>query len=278
MYGIFLIFLALVWISFATISDFRKREIPDWISYSLIVFALAYRAFVSVNAGWNFLLFGVLGFCIFFVVGNAMYRSGFGGGDAKLLMALGSILPFSFILYENFIILVLFLVLLLVIGAVYSFAYSIFLVLINFEKFKLSFRKEIKKYKNLLIILIGFFIISIGLSFYEQVFIILSLFLVVCPLLFVYAKSVDNFMIKTIPTRKLTIGDWLAKEVKIGKRIIKPKLTGLDKAEIILLRKYKKSIEVKDGVPFTISFLLAFLAIVWLWYSSRDLFNYNFWF
>jgi len=275
---VFLIFLSLVWVSFATISDFKKREIPDWVSYSLIAFALAYRAFVSVYAGWNFLLFGIFGFGVFFVVGNIMYRIGFGGGDAKLLMALGSILPFSSVFYENIAILGLFLVLLLAVGSVYSLFYSGLLVSVNFGKFKTSFKKEARKYKNMLIVFGGFFIILAALSFFEPFFFVFSIFLFVCPLLFIYTKSVDSLMIKTIPTRKLTIGDWLAKDIKIGKKIIKPKLTGIDETELAFLRKHKKSVEVKDGVPFTISFLLAFLVFVWLWYSFRNLFDYNFWF
>lgn len=278
MYEIFLILLAIVWISFATISDFRKREIPDWVSYSLIIFALVYRAFVSLDIGLNFLFFGMAGFGIFFVIGNIIYRIGFGGGDAKLLMALGTILPFSFIFNENVSIMILFLVLLLVSGSIYSLIYSFFIISMNLNGFKTSFRREIKRHKNLLSVIGGFFIISLALYLFEPVFLVFSIFLFVCPLLFIYTKSVDDIMIKTISTRKLTIGDWLVKEVRVRGKIVKPKLTGIDESELRLLRKYKKSIEIKDGVPFTISFLFAFLLIVWLWYSFGGLFNYNLWF
>jgi hypothetical protein len=29
-------------------SDLKKREVPNWLNFSLVVFALAYRAFYSV--------------------------------------------------------------------------------------------------------------------------------------------------------------------------------------------------------------------------------------
>lgn len=278
MYEIFLILLAFVWISFAIVSDFKKREIPDWVSYSLIIFALSYRTFVSFYTNWNFLYSGLIGFGLFFVIGNIMYRIGFGGGDTKLLMALGTILPFSFAFNENLSILVLFLVLLLVAGSIYSIIYSLFIVSMNFKRFKTSFKREVKKYRNLLLVLGGFFIISLMLYFLEPVFLVFSVFLLVCPLLFIYTKSVDDIMIKTISTRKLTIGDWLVKKVRVKGKTIEPKLTGIDELDLRLLRKYKKQVEVKNGVPFTISFLFAFLLIVWLWYSFGSLFNYNFWF
>jgi len=43
---IFLIVLALVWVIFATIQDIRTREVANWLSFSLIIFALGFRFFI----------------------------------------------------------------------------------------------------------------------------------------------------------------------------------------------------------------------------------------
>ena len=37
---IFLIILALIWLIFAVISDLKTREVPNWLNFSLIIFAL----------------------------------------------------------------------------------------------------------------------------------------------------------------------------------------------------------------------------------------------
>jgi len=43
--NIFLIVIAIVWMIFAVIQDFRKREVANWWNFSLIAFVLAYRLF-----------------------------------------------------------------------------------------------------------------------------------------------------------------------------------------------------------------------------------------
>jgi len=125
----FLFGLAFIWMVFATVQDLKSREVANWLNFSLIGFALAYRAFYSAAFDkWEFFLFGILGFSVFFVLAHLMYYGKiFAGGDAKLLMALGVILPFEkyrSLLFDGLgFIFVLFFV-----GAVYSLAYSVFLV------------------------------------------------------------------------------------------------------------------------------------------------------
>ena len=93
----FLIAIGIIWIVGAVVQDFRKLEVANWWSFSLIVIALAYRAFLSVESsnGWWF-GWGVIGLIGGFVLANALYYGRvFAGGDAKLMIALGAILPFS---------------------------------------------------------------------------------------------------------------------------------------------------------------------------------------
>ena len=102
---IFLIALAIVWMSFGSIQDLKQREISNWLNFSLIIFALAFRFFYSLFNSENFLFFyqGLIGLGIFFVIGNLFYYSRlFAGGDAKLMISLGTILGFSNSFFEKY--------------------------------------------------------------------------------------------------------------------------------------------------------------------------------
>jgi prepilin peptidase CpaA len=61
----------------ATIVDLRRREIPDVLSLLLLGWAIAATALGIAPQGWVSLIFGL---------------GGFGGGDAKLMAALGAVL------------------------------------------------------------------------------------------------------------------------------------------------------------------------------------------
>lgn len=54
---VFLFVLALAWIVFATVQDIRTREIANWLSFSLIIFALGFRFFYSLFFAGNFAFF-----------------------------------------------------------------------------------------------------------------------------------------------------------------------------------------------------------------------------
>ncbi len=79
--------IALLLLLIATVCDFRSREIPDWISI-----AIASIAAVAAIAGWLgisvplMLAGGMLGL----LIGYSLFRfASLGGGDAKLIAALG---------------------------------------------------------------------------------------------------------------------------------------------------------------------------------------------
>ena len=78
-------------------------------------------------------------------------------------------------------------------------------------------------------------------------------------------------MIKNRDPWKLTEGDWLERDVKIGRKVIKKSVHGLSLKEIRILRKAKKKVLIKEGVPFTPAFLFAFvtsLILITLGYAS----------
>ena len=133
--NIFLIVLAIVWLVGAILQDLHRREVDNVWNFSLIGFALAYRLAASAFSGNYWFFFnGLIGFGIFLFLGNLFYYSRlFAGGDAKLVIALGPILPLSYSWLVNMKIFGIFIGGFLVGGSLYVFAWSLVLVFINFN-------------------------------------------------------------------------------------------------------------------------------------------------
>jgi len=265
----FLVVLAFVWIIVAVIQDFRKREIANWWNFSLIAIALCYRALISVwfLDYWCF-VYGLIGFGIFFALANLFYYGRvFAGGDAKLLMGLGAVLPFSSSLFENLEIFLYFIVLLLFAGSIYGLFYSFVLAYKHKKEFSEEFSKQYNRNKKLFQVFTFLTILSLVLILIlrEFIFSLFSLVIFIFPFLYIYAKAIEEAcMIKEASAGKLTIGDWLYKEVRVGKKIIKPSWEGLNEEELMVLQKTKRKIRVKEGIPFTPAFLIALLVLVWV--------------
>jgi Flp pilus assembly protein protease CpaA len=264
---IFLWALGFIWILFAMIQDIRNREIADWLNFSLVIFALGFRFFYSLFElqGMSLFYSGLIGFGIFLILGNLFYYSKmFAGGDAKLFMALGAILPFSNNLFNNLEGFFYFIFIFLIVGAIYGIFFSLWLGFSNFRKFRKQFTKEFKKNKIFVyggvIFFLVFFIFGV---LYFSSFIYFSILFLFFPFLFLFSKSVDeSCMIKKIKTSKLTEGDWLYKDIKIGSKKIKATWNGLSEEEIELLRNKKKFVYVRYGIQFAPVFLISYL--VWI--------------
>lgn len=252
----------------AVVQDLRKREVANWWNFSLIAVILAYRGFVSVSfQNYWYFLHGLIGFGIFFVLANLFYYGRvFAGGDAKLLMGVGAVLPFSVLFSENLIIFVYFLILLLFCGSIYGLVFSAALAYRNLKNFGKEFLIQFHKSKAFFPIFIFLAILVLILVLFIKIYILVwfSLIAILFPFLYIYAKSIEeSCMIKALPASKLTIGEWLYKEVKIGKKKIKPSWEGLTEKELGILKKSKKKILVKQGIPFTPAFLFAFVILVY---------------
>ena len=263
---VFLWILAFIWIIFGVIQDLRTREIANWLNFSLIVFALGFRFFYSLfETSFGFFYQGVIGLLIFFIVGNLLYYGKlFAGGDAKLMIALGAILPFSYDFYKNLDFFILFLIIFLIVGAVYTLILSLIISFKNFKMFKKAFKKEMKKHRKFYNFLLIVAILFIILGFINTLFFNLGALMFIFMHLYVYAKAVDEgCMIREVKTSKLTEGDWLYKNVKIGRKTIKAKWEGLRKEEIKLLKKKYKKIKIRQGIPFTPVFLISFLILIY---------------
>lgn len=266
---IFLFVLALIWIIFATVQDIRKREVANWLCFSLAIFALGFRFFYSLFSTGEFSFFyqGLIGLGIFIILGNLLYYGKmFAGGDAKLMMVLGAVLPFSVIFNENLKIFVLFFVLFLLVGAAYSIGVSIGFSFKYFKRFKREFSKQFKKNKKMSILAIFVALVLVGFGFLDNLFFVLGIMVFIFPYLYLYVKSVDEAcMVKKVRTSKLTEGDWLYKDLKVGKRTIKAKWDGLSKSEIKLIQRKLNFVTIRNGIPFTPVFLISFILVFFFW-------------
>jgi len=267
----FLFTLALIWTLFAVIQDFKTREVANWLNFSLITLALAYRAFYSASTNnYDFLILGFLGFVIFFILAYLFYyMKAFAGGDAKLLMGYGAILP-----YQNYNSLLtttlLFIFLLFLVGALYSIIYSFFIVGKNKNKFTTIFAKNWKKAPSVYDLSAIILLFIIIYSFFNPK-VLLFLIIPLTPLIYIYAISLDKCMVKLYPPEKLTEGDWLEQNIRINSELtIKKSVHGLSLKEIQLLRKHKKKVLIKEGIPFTPTFLIALIIMVYA-FSTLEL-------
>lgn len=275
---IFLAVLAVVWIAAATVSDFRTTEIFNWLTFSLVIFALGFRFFYSLfsGAGFEFFWQGLIGFGIFFILGNFLYYSRvFAGGDEKLMIALGAVLPFSSNFFVNVRIFTTFLFLFLVAGAVYGLFSSGYLAARHPKPFRKEFKVQSRKLMkiNIPILALGVLAIALGILYNKFIF-YLGILVSVMPVLYVFSKAVDEAcMIHEVKPAKLMEGDWLYKDMKAGKKIIKADWNGLTKEDIALLRKKSLPVVVRRGIVFAPVFLISFLALIYIYAINSNLFS-----
>lgn len=273
MLDIFFIIIALAWLSFASITDLKTREVPDWLSYSLIAIGFGLRLLYSLSFNeWYYLLYGLIGFSIMFGIGTVMYMARqWGGGDAKLAMGLGVVFATSFKDYF----LINLIANIFVIGAVYGLIWCTILAIKNKKKVVVELNILLKKSRKSRWIVLSFSIVCLIASFLTQDFflrIILSLiilFVLIYQYLFFYVKSVENCcMYKFVPVTKLTEGDWLGKDVVVNNKVIcSARCLGLEKKDIkAIVNSGVEKILVKEGIPFVPPFLIA--TILTLFYGN----------
>lgn len=256
----------------ATATDLKKREVPDWLNYSLIFFGLGARLIYSVYyLDFFFFLEGVLGLAVLAMIGLLMFYTGqWGGGDTKLLMGVGALMGLSFD-FSEFPLIVSFFINLLIVGAGYGLLWSVVLSIKHRKKFKVSFRKNHKKVKTAKrFIIITSVLIFIPVFIFQSLllkisFIVLAVIPVSTLYVWLFAKSVEqSCMFKKVKPDELTEGDWVEDDIKIGrKKIYSKKELGVSKKHIALLKKYYsrgkiRKITVKEGIPFVPSFLIAY--------------------
>jgi len=259
--------------SLAAIYDLKTTEIPDKIPYAMAAIGLIFYIYLSVTTG-NFLYLRdsvIVGF-VFLGFGFAMYYFGqWGGGDAKVLSAIGFLLPTSQFSFSQtiFPFPLSYFINVFVVGAAYMLIYSFFYSLMNRRVLK-YFSKDIKASSR--IILLGSFLLFavvfvldsylmnyFGYMSLRSAFFNSFLILVLTIALFIvwkFAKSVEDIGFKKkIPVSKLKIGDIL-----LGFK----HLEGATEAQVRKIKKSgKKFVWIKEGVRFAPAFPLALLATVY---------------
>lgn len=262
-----LLAIGLIYVIFAVIQDLKTREIANWLNFSLIIFAIGIRFFYSLFSNDFSLLYqGLIGLGIFFILGNLLYYSRmFAGGDAKLMIALGAILPVYSDFLSNAKIFIFFVFIFMFAGAIYGLTEGFYLSFKNWKNFKKEFSRQLKSKRKLVYLLssLGILVFIFSFFFLDAIFLIFGVLFLIFPYLFIYFKAVEEAcMMKDIKTNLLTEGDWLCGDVKIGRKTIKATWEGVTKEDIKEIRKKYKTIRIKEGIPFSPVFLISFLIFI----------------
>jgi Flp pilus assembly protein protease CpaA len=269
--------ISLVALLYGSYTDIKTREIPDTLSIGLIYLGIV----ISLGATifyWSYkpLLSGLIGLGAGALIGLVFYYTGqWGGGDAKMLMGLGSIIGLDvFTMSQTFPELMIFMINLILFGAIYGVIWLFGLAIKNWKVFRPEFRETRRKSKILRLRVI---FLSLALLFSAIVFLIKPDFLIIVMIylilvfsvislyLFMIIKSVEkSCLLKEIDVKKLTEGDWVLDKVKLknADKYIYTK-TGITERGIkMLLKSKKRTVLVKEGIPFIPSFLLAYIVTI----------------
>ena len=273
---LFVIVVTLLVFVIATLTDMKKREVPDTLNYiylgSGIVFALTMSLY---NQNAFYILNSIIGVVLAYGLGALLYYAGqWGGGDAKLLLGFGA---WHGLFYETIalrfseMLMIHFIILLFIAGGIYGLFYLIFLFVKNKNNFKVE--KQKSKGINSIWILVGSLLLLLLGTLLSYPLNILSLVLAVTLslmyLLMKHSKNIENSLfIKDLPIEKVTEGDWLHEDIKLGNKIIVKKTgEGISREEIEKLKKLYsqgkiKTIKIKEGIPFVPAFLIGYLLLL----------------
>jgi prepilin signal peptidase PulO-like enzyme (type II secretory pathway) len=273
-----IITICLVGLVIGTVTDAKTREVPDWVSYSLIAIGFGLRLIVSVIK-WDirYILEGMLGFLVFLLISLIMFYGGqWGGGDSKMIMALGALLGLQFKI-DN--LMVALFINIIIVGSVYGLVWSAILAIKNWKKFvrrakALAGKREFIRIRKVFLIL-SLMIIIVAFPIEDLTvkipLLVISLLLFFTLYIWIFIKAVeDSCMFKLVEVEKLTEGDWVAQDIVVkGKKVIGAKNLGVTKKQISELIELKKrgridKVLIKEGVPFIPSFLIAFIvSLIW---------------
>ena len=270
----FLFWLFFIGIIIASLQDLKRREVDNWLNLFLLITSFIFIFYKAIFERDATIIFQA-GFAlvIMFIFMNVFYYSRvFAGGDAKLLVAM-TVFFVGADFNMTLINIGIFLLFLMFSGSIYGLIYSFVLYGKNFKKVNKEMGRTAKGFNIWYlghrrgIWYLGFGIcgaMALVVFFGWLAFLFLSVFLFLLPVLYIFAKALENIsMVRNISGKELREGDWLVDDVKVKGKIIKADWDGLSSENIELL-KNKKKVKIKEGLPFVPAFLIAFLLYVLL--------------
>ncbi len=254
----------------ASLEDLRTREVPNWLSYATAIVALFIGIVYSLTSmSFTPVLQVVAGLVAGDILGRVLYYTGqWGGGDAKLLRAMGGLFGLQLQLVPLFLVFVLNLFLA---GAVFGVVWSVVLAVRHWERFSESFVETVQTepFRTLRRVVIAVsFVLLVGIYFAERPFRLFMglMVLIWFAMLYLWAfvKSVEaSSMFDQVPVKELVPGDWVAEDVEAdGEVIYEEGDLGVSPEKIEEIAAVRDAVRVKRGVPFVPSFFIAFVATV----------------
>ncbi|MBS3176098.1 prepilin peptidase [Candidatus Woesearchaeota archaeon] len=269
---IIMFILAFVLLLLGSYTDFKIREVPDYLSYGMIIAGIGLRALYSaMTLDYWIILEGILGLGIMLGIGCAMFYLGqWGGGDSKVLMALGSLIGIQLTL-DQFML--SFFLNLLIIGGIFGTLWCFGLAYVHRKKFvpeflRLKTEKNVLLWRRLALLVAAFLIIySFFVPLLQRIAVVLlALLVLLSSYTFIFIKGIENVcMYKKIPVSQLREGDWIAEEIILNhKKIVGPKDLGISKEQITILQNSAgqgkiKQVLIKEGMPFVPAFFITLI-------------------
>jgi Flp pilus assembly protein protease CpaA len=274
--------LGLAALAVGVYTDLKTREVPDWLTYSLIVAGVGIRLIHAVVFNdWMYLAYGMMGLAAFVALAFLLYYTGqWGGGDSKLLMGLGVL----FATYPNVLLnwfnpvlnwpfLLIFLFNLLFVGAVYALLWTIVLVYFNWKNFRKEYAEHLRLSRKARLAAYLSALAVVVLAFFLQdttsrvLLAAVAFFAILTTHFIIFVKAAEKAsMFRYMKVSALTEGEWIAKDVYVkGKRVCGPKDLGVSKKQIAELKRLDvDKVLVKIGIPFLPSFFAAMvISLIW---------------
>jgi prepilin signal peptidase PulO-like enzyme (type II secretory pathway) len=273
---LFVIIMTLIAFIAATLTDLKRREVPDTLNFTYLGAGIAYSIILSLAVNNYFALINAAaGIAIAYGIGAILYYTGqWGGGDTKLLLGFGAwhgLFYNSIALQFQELLLLHFVIALFAAGGAYGLFYLVFLIVKSKNKIITAQQKN-PGIKMILLLFFSLILILLGLMLPYPLNILslmLAISLSLLYLLMKHSKGIEEALfIKDIPVEKLTEGDWLAEDVVIGKKTIAKKSgEGLSKEDITEIRKYHSKgridkVRIKEGIPFIPAFLIGYIILL----------------
>ncbi len=252
----------------ATYTDMRSREVPDWISYSGVAAGIGLSISTSISLETaQPLLQSIAGILITGALGLALYYSGqWGGGDCKLLIALGALLGVTLSLNTP---LLSFIIALILVGGAYGILWVSAVATKNYTAWIPHAKQALTRKTTLLpqiaitilvlVLIIALALLPLPLSSKISAGIALTLLPALLLLLTTLKVIEKHCLIKNTPVNQLVEGDWIPHHIiKNNTELYTPQKSGITHEDIQRLQAAKiTSVPVKIGMPFVPAFLVA---------------------